>query len=39
MAYHPDSDTVFIGFTNEFGNFAEVKVLMLDVISKAIPAR
>ena len=39
MAYHPGSDTVFIGFTNEFGNFDEVEVLMMDVMSKVIPAR
>ena len=39
MAYHPASDTVFIGFTNEFGDFDEVDTLMMDVMSKAIPSR
>jgi D-alanyl-D-alanine carboxypeptidase len=38
MAYHPSSDTIFIGFTNEFGNFDEVDTLMTDVMSTAIPA-
>ncbi len=37
MAFHPSSDTVFIGFTNEFGNFDEVDTLMMDVMSEAIP--
>jgi CubicO group peptidase (beta-lactamase class C family) len=37
MAYHPSSDTIFIGFTNEFGNFDEVDTLMMDVMSTAIP--
>jgi D-alanyl-D-alanine carboxypeptidase len=36
MAFHPRSDTIFIGFTNEFGNFDEVD-LMMDVMSKVIP--
>jgi D-alanyl-D-alanine carboxypeptidase len=36
MAFHPRSDTIFIGFTNEFGNFDEVD-LMMDVMSTAIP--
>ena len=37
MAYHPKSDTIFIGFTNEFGNFDEVDTLMMDVMRTAIP--
>jgi CubicO group peptidase (beta-lactamase class C family) len=37
MAFHPKSDTIFIGFTNEFGNFDEVDTLMMDVMSTAIP--
>jgi D-alanyl-D-alanine carboxypeptidase len=37
MAYHPRSDTIFLGFTNEFGNFDEVDTLMMDVMSTAIP--
>ena len=36
MAYHPASDTIFIGYTNEFGDFDEVNTLMMDVMSKAI---
>jgi D-alanyl-D-alanine carboxypeptidase len=39
MAFHPRSDTIFIGFTNEFGNFDEVDTLMMDVMSTAIPAQ
>jgi hypothetical protein len=38
MAYHPGSDTIFIGFTNEFGNFDEVDTLMMDVMSTTIPS-
>jgi D-alanyl-D-alanine carboxypeptidase len=37
MAFHPSSDTIFIGFTNEFGNFDEVDTLMMDVMRTAIP--
>jgi len=37
MAFHPSSDTIFIGFTNEFGNFDEVDTLMMDVMSTVIP--
>ena len=36
MAYHPSSDTIFIGFTNEFGNFDEVDTMLMDVMSTAI---
>jgi D-alanyl-D-alanine carboxypeptidase len=36
MAYHPSSDTIFIGFTNEFGNFDEVDTLLMDVMSTAV---
>ena len=37
MAYHPQSDTLFIGYTNEFGHFDEVDTLMADVMSAALP--
>jgi D-alanyl-D-alanine carboxypeptidase len=37
MAFHPKSDTIFIGFTNEFGDFNEVDTLMMDVMSTVIP--
>ena len=36
MAYHPSSDTIFIGFTNEFGNFDEVDTMLMDVMSTTI---
>jgi hypothetical protein len=36
MAYHPGSDTIFIGFTNEFGNFDEVDTMLMDVMSTVI---
>ena len=39
MAFHPSSDTIFIGFTNEFGNFDEVDTLMMDVMSTVIPGK
>jgi D-alanyl-D-alanine carboxypeptidase len=39
LAYHPGSDTIFIGFTNEFGNFDEVDTLMMDVMSTTIPSQ
>ena len=39
MAYHPSSDTIFIGFTNEFGNFDEVDTLMMNVMSTTIPSQ
>ena len=39
MAYHPGSDSIFIGFTNEFGSFDEVDVLMMDVMSTTIPSQ
>jgi D-alanyl-D-alanine carboxypeptidase len=38
MAFHPSSDTIFIGYTNEFGNFDEVETLMLNVMSTVVPA-
>jgi hypothetical protein len=35
MAFHPRTDTIFIGFTNEFGNFDGVDTMM-DIMSTAI---
>jgi hypothetical protein len=39
MAYHPGSDSIFIGFTNEIGSFDEVDVLMMDVMSTTMPSQ
>lgn len=30
MAFHPKTGTIFIGFTNQFGNFDEVEAMMND---------
>lgn len=39
MAFHPKSNVIFIGFTNEFGGFDEVDALMTDVMSAAVQAK
>jgi D-alanyl-D-alanine carboxypeptidase len=39
MAYHPDTDTIFIGYTNQFGDFDEVDTLMTEVMNTAIPRK
>jgi hypothetical protein len=37
MAFHPETGTLFIGFTNQFGDFNEVDVMMTDLMSAAVP--
>jgi CubicO group peptidase (beta-lactamase class C family) len=39
MAYHPESGTIFIGFTNEFGDFVEVDVMMNTLMRVAVQNR
>jgi D-alanyl-D-alanine carboxypeptidase len=38
MAFHPASGVIFLGFTNEFGNFDEVDTLMMQVMSVPVLA-
>jgi D-alanyl-D-alanine carboxypeptidase len=37
MAFHPKSGTLFLGYTNQFGDFDEVEVLLTDVMVAAVP--
>jgi D-alanyl-D-alanine carboxypeptidase len=37
MAFHPGTGTLFLGFTNQFGDFNEVDVMMTDLMSAAVP--
>jgi D-alanyl-D-alanine carboxypeptidase len=36
MAFHPKSGTIFLGFTNQFGDFDEVDVMIADLMSAAV---
>jgi len=36
MAFHPRTGTIFVGFTNQFGDFDEVDVMMTDLMSAAV---
>jgi hypothetical protein len=36
MAYHPKTGTLFLGYTNQFGDFDEVEVLLTDVMKAAV---
>jgi hypothetical protein len=36
MAFHPTTGTIFLGFTNQFGDFNEVDVMMTDLMSAAV---
>ncbi|HKS55736.1 MAG TPA: serine hydrolase domain-containing protein [Steroidobacteraceae bacterium] len=36
MAYHVESGTIFLGFTNQFGDFDEVDVMMTDLMGAAV---
>ncbi|MBP6014742.1 MAG: beta-lactamase family protein [Alphaproteobacteria bacterium] len=37
MAVHPKSGTVFLGFTNQFGDFDEVDAMMTDIMGAVTP--
>ena len=37
MAYHPGSGTLFLGYTNQFGDFDEVEFMLTDVMGAAVP--
>jgi CubicO group peptidase (beta-lactamase class C family) len=36
MAFHPRTGAIFLGFTNQFGDFDEVDVMMTDLMSAAV---
>jgi hypothetical protein len=36
MACHPGSGTLFLGYTNQFGDFDEVEVMLTDVMRTAV---
>jgi len=36
MAFHPKTGTIFLGFTNQFGDFDEVDVMMNELMSAAV---
>jgi hypothetical protein len=36
MAYHPRSGTIFLGYTNQFGDFDEVEIMLTDVMRAAV---
>jgi D-alanyl-D-alanine carboxypeptidase len=36
MAFHPRTGAIFLGFTNQFGDFDEVDVMMADLMSAAV---
>jgi D-alanyl-D-alanine carboxypeptidase len=36
MAYHPRSGTLFLGYTNQFGDFDEVEFMLTDVMGAAV---
>jgi hypothetical protein len=38
MAYHVESGTIFLGFTNQFGDCNEVDVMMTDLMGAAARA-
>jgi D-alanyl-D-alanine carboxypeptidase len=36
MAFHPETGTIFLGFTNQFGDFDEVDIMMSELMSAAV---
>ena len=36
MAFHPRTGAIFIGFTNEFGSFDEVEMMMTEIMSAMV---